>query len=107
MPYEPTPSIRSAVTWALHALSLNEEIQTRLRTELIENPLPTASASDPLEQEELKKLQSLPLLDRVVRETLRLYPPVPNTVREATKDDVIPLAQPFMSSDGALHESIV
>lgn len=36
----------------------------------------------------MDELNSLKYMDWVVRETMRLYAPVPSTVRMATKDDV-------------------
>jgi cytochrome P450 len=81
-------------------------VQTRLRAELRANPLPTAaSGNEPLSQEELTAFDKLPLLDAVVRETLRLHAPVPSSVRMATKDDVIPLAKPFTDLRGVERDS--
>ncbi|KAF5375481.1 hypothetical protein D9757_009956 [Collybiopsis confluens] len=51
-------------------------------------------------------LNSLPYLDAVVRESLRLHAPVSATSRVATKDDFLPLATPFTDKKGAVHDSI-
>lgn len=41
-------------------------------------------------------LDALPFLDAVVRETLRLAPPVHGTIRVAMKDEMIPLSEPVL-----------
>ncbi|KAF9235962.1 cytochrome P450 [Melanogaster broomeanus] len=87
----------TAVTWALYAMGLAPEIQTKLREELISVGTETPSMED---------LMALPYLDAVVRETLRLYTPFPNIARTAMKDDVIPLEQPFTDKRGIVHHEI-
>ena len=51
-------------------------------------------------------LNGLPFMDAVVRETLRLYPPVPSIQREAKKDDCIPLSKPFTDKKGIVRNEI-
>ena len=41
---------------------------------------------------DMEQIKSLKYLDYVVREGLRLYPPIPSTSRVAMKDDIIPLS---------------
>nr|UJI64972.1 RadD1 [Chondria armata] len=53
-----------AIAWALHLLSISDDVQKDLHTEL-------QSIGDSLED-----LDRIPLLDGIVKETLRLYPPV-------------------------------
>lgn len=52
----------------------------------------------------MDELNSLPYLDAVVREALRLYPPVPFTERLTAKDDVLPLSVPVTDRNGKVHE---
>jgi cytochrome P450 len=97
--------------WALYALSLDPALQSRLRSELSSLSLPHVSSAHgnlprALTADELSALNKLPLLDAVVRETLRLHAPVPTTVRVAVKDDVIPLAKPFVGRDGLERNAI-
>ena len=54
----------------------------------------------------MDELNALPYLDHVVRETMRLHPPVPSTMRVATRDDVMPLERPVEDEDGNIHEYI-
>ncbi|KAJ7765808.1 cytochrome P450 [Mycena metata] len=87
----------TGTTWALFALTQNIAAQTRLRNELL-----TVSTDNPT----MDELNALPYLDCVVRETLRLHAPVGSTIRVATQDDIIPLAQPFTDRTGTVHETI-
>lgn len=59
-------------------------------------------AVDYTPQELCDALEALPLLDAVVRETLRLCPPVHGTIRVATQDDQIPISQPVYMRDGTV-----
>ena len=85
------------MSWALYALTQNKHAQTKLRQELSKLSTDNPTMDD---------LNGLPYLDAVVRETLRLYPAVPNIVRAATKDDCIPLSKPFTDRKGIVHNQI-
>lgn len=73
----------AGITWCLHCLSNNVKVQERLRDEIYH--LGTESPDE-------EQIKSLVYLDYVVREGLRLYPPIPSTSRVAMKDDIIPLS---------------
>ncbi|KAF5344244.1 hypothetical protein D9758_012354 [Tetrapyrgos nigripes] len=88
----------TATTWALYALTQDKAAQTKLREELL-----AISTDNPT----MDELNSLPYLDAVVRETLRVHAPVPSTIRVATKDDILPLGTPFMDVNGVMHDSIL
>jgi hypothetical protein len=55
----------------------------------------------------LDALNSLPYLDKVVREVMRVHSPVAFTNRMAMRDDVIPLGTPYTDTQGKQHDSIV
>lgn len=65
----------AALTWAVYALLEQPDVFARLREELAE-----------LATLEFSALSRLPYLERVVKETLRLYPPAPAALRVATQD---------------------
>jgi len=85
------------MAWALYSLTQNKQVQTRLRQEVSE-----VSTDNPT----IDDLNGLPYLDAVVRETLRLYPPVSGSMRAAKKDDFIPLSKPFTDRKGIAHNEI-
>ncbi|KAF7976465.1 hypothetical protein HWV62_6723 [Athelia sp. TMB] len=84
----------SATAWALFALTQHPAIQTKLREECL------SLATDEPSMEQLDKLS---YLECVVRETMRVYAPVPVAARYAMQDDVIPLEQPFVDTKGVEH----
>lgn len=87
----------TATMWCLYALTQAPDVQKKLRDELftLQTEAPT-----------MDELNGLPYLDAVVRETLRIHAPVPTTMRVATKDDVIPISEPFVDRHGKVQDSI-
>ncbi|GJE92602.1 cytochrome P450 [Phanerochaete sordida] len=106
-----TDTTSLALTWTLYVLALYPSIQDRLRAEL----LSVAPAADlhTLTNDEVQRLYAalaeLPLLENVLRETLRLIPPVHSSIREATRDDVVPVSGPLKRTlkDGRVVEERV
>lgn len=54
----------------------------------------------------MEELNSLPYLDAVVKENLRVNNVVSGAIRQALKDDVIPLSVPLVDRKGVWRESI-
>jgi cytochrome P450 len=94
-----------AVTWTLHLLANHLEFQTKLRDEML-SALPGLSSQDisQFTEDEIhtvyNTIASLPLLDNVVKESIRLIAPVHSSIRVATKDDEIPTSYPVVLRDG-------
>ncbi|KAM5535780.1 hypothetical protein V8D89_010594 [Ganoderma adspersum] len=84
----------NATARLLHLLALNPDVQKRLRTEIVE-----AQAGEEISYD---RLNDLPFLDSVCRETLRLYCPVRTLARHVTEDTVLPLHEPIRGKDGIL-----
>jgi cytochrome P450 len=70
----------------LFALSENIPAQNKLREEVL-----TTSGDNPT----MDELNSLPYLENVIRETMRVHAPVMFTQRMAMEDDVLPLSKPY------------
>lgn len=83
----------AAVLWRL---AMNPGVQSKLRAELQE----LADAPD------MGVLDAAPYLECVVRESLRLDPPVTCTVREAARDTVLPLEVPVKGRDGRIMTEV-
>ena len=66
----------SALCRILQLLSTNQDLQTRLRDEIVEAR--KANGGNDLSYQAIDDLQ---ILSAVIRETLRLYPPVPHIPR--------------------------
>jgi len=91
--YETTAN---SLSWCLHELSTRPELQREIRDELAQFPVPTY---DQLQGQ-------MPLLEAVLRETLRMHPPVPDHSRRVVEDDVIPLYEPLTTKDGKIVDHI-
>ncbi|KAH8114788.1 cytochrome P450 [Phellopilus nigrolimitatus] len=83
----------SALSRVLHQLVLYPEIQSKLREEV-------TAARKKYGDLEYDALMTLSYLDAVCRETLRVFPPVPQLNRTTRKDIVLPLLWPIKSADG-------
>ncbi|KAI0043829.1 cytochrome P450 [Auriscalpium vulgare] len=87
----------NAVSWALYELARHVPAQDLLRASL---PPP------PAEGVTMEFLNELVQLDWVVREVIRLHPPVPATSRVATRADVIPTAEEWVDAHGCRRSGI-
>ena len=106
------------ITWTLHLLSQHQDFQTRLRTEMrslraklndswimVDEAQATSAGSNNYTTL-FTAIDALPLLDCVLRESLRLIPAVHSSIRVATQDDEIPLSEPVTMKDGTKRSSV-
>ncbi|KAJ2914093.1 hypothetical protein MD484_g6313, partial [Candolleomyces efflorescens] len=87
----------SALSRIIYLLSTHSEVQKAVRAELREAHQRRRAQNAEGEEEERETgrldqetIMSLPYLDAVVKETLRMYPPVPFVRRSCVKDTVLP-----------------
>lgn len=93
------------MSWCIHLLSLHPDVQARLRSEFNSMSLCASNSSSMLGYSapaHAEAIDGLPFLDAVVRETLRLCPPVHGTMRVATRDDNIPVSSPIVLRNGTI-----
>ncbi|KAJ3860683.1 cytochrome P450 [Lentinula novae-zelandiae] len=86
---------QSALSRLLSLLSKHPDIQEKLRQEVTE-----ARRNNNGEDLSYNELNSLPYLDAVCRESLRLYAPVTSMSRYTLQDTVVPLSKPITGVDG-------
>ncbi|ORY03741.1 cytochrome P450 [Clohesyomyces aquaticus] len=76
----------SAMTWAVYLLCKHPEAQARLRKELRTS---LTALTDPDAKISSSEIDHLPYLNAVLNETMRVFPPVPLTLRETAHDTTI------------------
>ncbi|KAH9876657.1 hypothetical protein J1614_003789 [Plenodomus biglobosus] len=76
----------SALTWAIYCLCRHPDVQSKLREEL-RTQLPALRERNA--QISSTEIDRLPYLNAVLQETLRIFPPVPLTLRETALDTTI------------------
>ncbi|KDN39684.1 cytochrome P450 [Tilletiaria anomala UBC 951] len=89
----------TALSWTLHCLARHPEVQEKLRGELRSAAVAELPQDGPARVDTI--LHRLPYWDKVVREALRLYTPVPVTRRQADHDTVVPLRDEVCLRNGA------
>ncbi|KAF9448706.1 cytochrome P450 [Macrolepiota fuliginosa MF-IS2] len=94
-----TSSALSRILWLLVG---HPEVQEKLRAELRD-----ANKNSGGEELGYDQLVSLPYLDAVCRETLRVYPPLTTAIRTARKDMILPLSKPIKTTTGAEVSELV
>ncbi|OXG44848.1 cytochrome P450 [Cryptococcus neoformans Bt120] len=88
--------ISGTISFGLYDLARHPDVQSRLRAEIFE-----CGDNLPFDQ-----IDELPYLDAVVKEIMRINPSLPGTVRQAQKDDIIPLAEPVTLTNGKVVTDI-
>ncbi|KAF9806968.1 hypothetical protein IEO21_08435 [Rhodonia placenta] len=95
-----TDTTSNTLARILEQLATHPETQQKLREEII-----TADAGETMAYDDL---DSLPLLDAVCRETLRVFPPVTNLARTPIQDTILSLSEPIVGVNGTvMHEIMV
>ncbi|RDB26333.1 hypothetical protein Hypma_006808 [Hypsizygus marmoreus] len=88
----------NALSRILHLLATHPKVQDKLRAEV-------KAAREQGGDLPYDEISSLPFLDAVCRETLRLYPPFSNILRTTRQSVILPLSTPVKGIDGReMHE---
>lgn len=98
--FEGHDTTASALAWTLQRLAENPSIQETIYNELTDAGLTGSKVNRPIEFEDLTKLS---YLEAVIKEVLRLYPPVPLLQRRIDVDT--PLSIP--NADGSGTETVM
>ncbi|KAI0754308.1 cytochrome P450 [Daedaleopsis nitida] len=93
----------NALSMTLLLLGEHSDVQDRLRKEVLD----VSGAGGPARKFDHDTLVSLPYLDAVCRETLRLYSPATQVFRDSRKAIVLPLSRPIKGVDGSMINEIV
>ncbi|EKM53350.1 uncharacterized protein PHACADRAFT_259662 [Phanerochaete carnosa HHB-10118-sp] len=91
----------STIGWALLELARHPKAQTRLRQEIIGKRSTRGGAGLTAADAE-----SMPYLQAVLREVLRVHPIISQTFRVAVRDDVLPLSKPLTTKSGKVLEKL-
>ncbi|CAA7269679.1 unnamed protein product [Cyclocybe aegerita] len=95
----------SCLSRILHQISKHQEVQDCICEEL-RNASLEGSNTDEYGRLTYDALSNLPWLDAVLKETLRLYPPVPFVRRTAIKDTILPYSKLDSTSDEIAHVKV-
>ncbi|ELT89566.1 hypothetical protein CAPTEDRAFT_162759 [Capitella teleta] len=82
--FEGHDTTAAAANWACHLIGSHPEVQADLQVEV-----DSVLGQDETKHITMDEVKELKLLDRVIKETLRLYPSVPMYAREISEDCVI------------------
>ena len=94
------------MSWIFLDIARHPEVQDRLRAEIRSQRKIITARGDT--EFSLTDYDAMPYLKAVVKEGLRLHPPLPTAFRMTGKDDVIPLSKPITTISGkVIHEVAV
>ncbi|TCD65651.1 cytochrome P450-dit2 [Steccherinum ochraceum] len=93
-----TDTTSGALSQILQLLAEHQDVQDKLRDEIR-----AAKQGDFIGYDDL---HTLPFMDAICRETLRLYPPVSFVYRQANQTTSLPLSQPIRGNDGSMLNEI-
>ncbi|GJJ11630.1 hypothetical protein Clacol_005866 [Clathrus columnatus] len=94
----------SSLMWVSYELSRHPEWQKKLREEITRTRSQASERGDT--ELTIADFDSMSHLQAVMKETLRAYPIVPSILRQAGKDDCIPLSYPVPTANGKMISDI-
>ncbi|KAF9269922.1 cytochrome P450 [Marasmius fiardii PR-910] len=83
-------TVSALIAWVLYELAIHPDVQTRLRQDIL------TSGSSEMSMDDLNT--KLPFLDAVIKETLRLHPPINENHHQAAVTVSVPLSSPLPGS---------
>ncbi|KAJ7634739.1 cytochrome P450 [Roridomyces roridus] len=86
------------MSWTLWELTKHPEVQAKMREEIAETERAMGARGD--SELNYTDLEAMPFTIAVMKETLRIHPVSPNSMREATRDEVLPLSKPMITKSG-------
>ncbi|KIY68643.1 cytochrome P450, partial [Cylindrobasidium torrendii FP15055 ss-10] len=86
----------STLSWVFYELSKHQDIQSAIRDEINE----VRSRYPNKGEIPTREFENMTVLNAVLNESLRMHPTAPILFRRAAQDDVIPLAEPIITSRG-------
>ncbi|KAL6907448.1 hypothetical protein ACP4OV_002487 [Aristida adscensionis] len=92
----------SALSWFFYLLATNPRVVTKIRRELESVRSAAAATPDGIVTFDPDELGRLPYLHAALCESLRLYPPVPQELKEAVAGDVLPSGHEVRRGDRVL-----
>ncbi|EGN99132.1 hypothetical protein SERLA73DRAFT_73689 [Serpula lacrymans var. lacrymans S7.3] len=94
----------NTLTWTLYELSKRPEDQRKIRDEIAAVRKEIKARGD--EDFVPSDFDSMPFMNAVIKESLRLHPIAPMLFREAADEDVIPLSEPIETVSGKFINQI-
>ncbi|KAI0743376.1 cytochrome P450 [Daedaleopsis nitida] len=88
----------ATLTFLFYELTRHPEYQTRMRQEISDVRARVRARGD--NDFSMEDLDSMTLCMNAIKETLRFHSVIPNLPRVASQDEVLPLAQPIVSTTG-------
>ncbi|KAJ7187843.1 cytochrome P450 [Mycena filopes] len=88
----------TTMSWTILELTQNPHVQTRLRAEILATHDAIRERGDT--EFTAADYDVMPYTTAVMKETLRFHPVVFNTLREAARDEVLPLSKPIVTLSG-------
>lgn len=92
----------NSLGFLLLELARNPGMQTRLRQEICDRKVANRGR-----EFTVADFETMPYMQAVVKESLRLHAIFPHNYRKATKDDVVPLATPIQTKSGKMITEIL
>ncbi|KAF9047484.1 cytochrome P450 [Panaeolus papilionaceus] len=91
-------STAMSLTWFLLEMARHPEMQSKLRAEIRQKRHEIEAQGE--SELTANDMEAMPYLMAVTKETLRFHPVAYTTVREAARDDVLPLSKPVITASG-------
>ncbi|TMW65592.1 hypothetical protein Poli38472_008234 [Pythium oligandrum] len=77
-----------ALSWLFYALGKHPDVMKKLQNDLMTR-LPESVRNDITTYVTTEHIKHFPYLDAAIKEALRLYPPVPSTLKQVVRDTVV------------------